>query len=100
MESIADEASLLIPLLADGGAGFDLWGKAAENAGAVMDEKTIRATQEPNTATQILDLSYQGVKNQIAVAVMPVLSDLAGSLVQDASLKEVLPKQVKSLQAV
>ncbi|WP_080948279.1 coiled-coil domain-containing protein [Moraxella bovoculi] len=87
MESIADEASLLIPLLADGGAGFDLWGKAAENAGAVMDEKTIRATQEPNTATQILDLSYQGVKNQIAVAVMPVLSDLAGSLVQDASLK-------------
>lgn len=62
MESIADEASLLIPLLADGGAGFDLWGKAAENAGAVMDEKTIRATQEPNTATQILDLSYQGVK--------------------------------------
>lgn len=87
MESIADEASLLIPLLADGGAGFDLWGKAAENAGAVMDEKTIRATQELNTATQILDLSYQGVKNQIAVAVMPVLSDLAGSLVQDASLK-------------
>ncbi|WP_432480816.1 hypothetical protein [Moraxella sp. ZY200743] len=87
MESIADEASLLIPLLADAGAGFDLWGKAAENAGAVMDEKTIRATQELNTATQILDLSYQGVKNQIAVAVMPVLSDLAGSLVQDASLK-------------
>ena len=88
MESIADEASLLIPLLADGGAGFDLWSQAAENAGAVMDEKTIRATQELNTATEILNLSYQGVKTQIAVALMPVLSDLAADLVKDASLKK------------
>lgn len=88
MESIADEASLLIPLLADGGAGFELWSQAAENAGAVMGEKTIRATQELNTSTQLLDLSYQGVKNQIALGVMPVISDLAGNLVKDASLKE------------
>lgn len=81
MESIADEASLLIPLLKDGGKGFDLWAAAAENAGAVMDEKTIRATQELNTSTELLMLSYDGAKKQFTQALLPVLSDVAGALV-------------------
>lgn len=88
MESVADEASLLIPYLKDGGKGFDLWATAAENAGAMMDEKTIRATQELKTSTELLDLSVQGAKNQIAQAFMPVLRDLAVELVKDAKLKE------------
>ena len=88
MESVADEASLLIPYLKDGGKGFDLWATAAENAGATMDEKTIRATQELKTSTELLDLSVQGAKNQIAQAFMPVLRDLAVELVKDAKLKE------------
>jgi len=88
MESVADEASALIPYLKDGGKGFDLWATAAENAGATMDEKTIRATQELKTSTELLDLSVQGAKNQIAQAFMPVLRDLAVELVKDAKLKE------------
>ena len=88
MESVADEASLLIPYLKDGGKGFDLWATAAENAGATMDEKTIRATQELKTSTELLNLSVQGAKNQIAQAFMPVLRDLAVELVKDAKLKE------------
>lgn len=87
MESIADEASLLIPYLRDGGKGFEAWGIAAENAGAKMDEKTLRATQDLKTATDLLDLSYRGIKNQISAAFMPVLSDLATDLVKDATLK-------------
>lgn len=87
MEGIADEASSLIPLLADGGAGFKLWADTAENAGAVMDEKTIRASQELRASTDLLNLSYQGVKNQLTQALIPVLSDLAGDLVKDANLK-------------
>ena len=88
MESVADEASLLIPYLKDGGKGFDLWATAAENAGATMDEKTIRATQELKTSTELLNLSVQGAKNQIAQAFMPVLRDLAVELVKDAKFKE------------
>ncbi len=87
MESIADEASLLIPYLRDGGKGFEAWGNAAEQAGAKMDEKTLRATQKLKTSTDLLDLSFQGVKNQISAAFMPVLSDLATDLVKDATLK-------------
>lgn len=87
MESVADEASLLIPYLKDGGKGFDLWATAAENAGATMDEKTIRAAQELKTSTELLNLSVQGAKNQIAQAFMPILRDLAGELVKDAQFK-------------
>lgn len=88
MESVADEASALIPYLKDGGKGFELWATAAENAGATMDEKTIRATQELKTSTELLNLSVQGAKNQIAQAFMPVLRDLAVELVKDAKFKE------------
>lgn len=87
MESVADEASALIPYLKDGGKGFDLWATAAENAGATMDEKTIRATQELKTSTELLNLSVQGAKNQIAQAFMPILRDLASELVKDAQFK-------------
>lgn len=87
MESMGDEASLLIPYLRNGGEGFKLWGDAAEKAGAKMDEKTLRATQELKTSTDLLDLSYRGIKNQISAAFMPVLSDLATDLVKDATLK-------------
>lgn len=81
MESIADEASLLIPLLKNGGEGFKIWEEAARNAGAVMDEKTIKATQELNASTKLLELTYQGAKNQFTQAVIPALSDMSGKLV-------------------
>lgn len=97
MEGIADEASSLIPLLANGGAGFKLWAAAAENAGAVMDEKTIRASQELRASTDLLNLSYQGVKNQLTQALIPVLSDLAVKLTNDVTLKDNARKAGDSL---
>ena len=87
LEAMGDEASLLIPYLRNGGEGFKLWGDAAEKAGAKMDEKTLRATQDLKTSTDLLDLSYRGIKNQISAAFMPMLSDLATDLVKDATLK-------------
>lgn len=85
MEAVADEASALIPLLKDGGAGFKLWADAAENAGAIMDEKTIKATQELQASTELLKLSWQGAKNQFTQAIIPVLSDVSGELVSNAN---------------
>lgn len=97
MEGIADEASSLIPLLRDGGAGFKLWANAAENAGAVMDEKTIRASKELKASTDLLKLSYDGVKNQLTQALIPVLSDLAVKLTNDVTLKDNARKAGDSL---
>lgn len=85
LEAIASDASALIPLLHDGGAGFDVWANAAANAGAIMDAETIRATKELQASTDLMMLSYDGAKTQFTRAIIPVLSDLAGALVQDAN---------------
>lgn len=88
MEAIASDATALIPLLRNGGEGFDLWADAAEKAGAVMDEETIRATQELTTSTDLLKLSLAGAKNQVVKEVLPVVSDMAAAFVTDANAKE------------
>lgn len=85
MEGIASDASLLIPLLHDGGAGFDVWAKAAENAGAIMDEKTIKSTQELRAANDLLTISAEGARVQFTSAFIPVLADLSNKLVGSGS---------------
>lgn len=85
MEGIASDASLLIPLLHDGGAGFDVWATAAENAGAIMDEKTIKSTQELRAANDLLTISAEGARVQFTSAFIPVLADLSNKLVGSGS---------------
>lgn len=100
MESVADEASLLMPLLHNGGEGFDVWAKAAENAGAIMDEKTIRATKELTAANAIMMLSVDGAKTQFTSAFIPVLSDVAAHLVGTGNAADVARKSGESLVVV
>ncbi|MED6318290.1 MAG: hypothetical protein VYA60_13795 [Pseudomonadota bacterium] len=80
MEAMASDATTLIPLLANGGEGFDVWAKAAANAGAVMDDETIVATQKLQATTDLLELSVDGAKTQFVKGFIPVLSDVATKL--------------------
>jgi len=80
MESLANDATLLLPLLRDNGAGFDVLGDAAEKAGAIMDQKTIAATKNLAAAGWLAQQSMEGIKNQLASALMPTLSDYSGIL--------------------
>lgn len=79
MEGIADEASALLPLLKDNGAGFKLLGDEAAAAGAIMDTETIRAANELNAAMHLAQLASEGFQNQMSAQLLPVLSDLAGA---------------------
>ena len=74
MEQIANDASLLIPLLKNGGAGFKYWGDAAEKAGAVMSDDMVASLVESKKQLQLLDLQWQGLKVTLASGAMPVLS--------------------------
>ena len=76
MEAIANDATALIPLLRDGGQGFEELGDAAERAGAILDEKTIRAAREFNDSVIELNQQFEGFKNQVGAAVLPTLNDL------------------------
>lgn len=79
MESVADEATLLIPLLENGGEGFELWAEAARNAGAIMDEDTLAAAQRLKVETELLEMQIAGLKNQFLQSLLPALNQIAGS---------------------
>ena len=100
MESIASDASLLIPLLHDNGAGFDVWAEAAENAGVIMDEKTVAATQDLIAANSLLTLSVEGAKTQFTSAFIPVLADVADELVGTASASDLAREMGEDLVVV
>lgn len=79
MESMGGDATLLLPLLTDGAEGFRVWGDMAERAGIIMDDETIAASRRLGIETQLLNMQYEGLKNQLMQAVMPTLVDIASA---------------------
>lgn len=100
MEALANDATLLLPLLRDNGAGFAVLGEAAEKAGAIMDESTIRATQDLAAAGWLAEQSMGGIKNQLAASLMPTLSDYAGVLFDLSQDTEAVSALSAGLKAV
>jgi len=80
MEAIASEALMLLPLLRDNGAGFELLGDQAERLGSILNGETITASEQMGAALYITEQASRGLKNQIAEAMLPTLSGLATEL--------------------
>lgn len=80
MEAIADEATALVPLLADGGKKFKELGNAAQAAGMIMDEQTIGAAQQFSTELTVIGQYANSAKTALAAEFMPVLAQLAKDL--------------------
>ena len=78
MEGIASESSHLLPLLLNGGKGFQLFGEAAAKAGSLMSEEFMDKAAEMKTSMWLLEQSLKGARNQMAEELLPVLRDLAG----------------------
>ncbi|HCF9477149.1 TPA: phage tail tape measure protein [Pseudomonas aeruginosa] len=80
LEAIASDATALLPLLRNNAEGFKTFGDAAQAAGAILDEKTIKSANELQAATWLIEQSASGLKNQLSTALIPILSDLADSI--------------------
>lgn len=93
LEALASDATALLPLLRNNSEGFKRFGDAAEAAGSVMDEKTIRAAQELRAANWLVDQSVSGLANQLTSAMLPTLANFATRL-NDATINGVLAKRV------
>lgn len=93
MEAIANDATLLVPLLRNGGEGFKYLGEQAAAAGAIMDEKTIGSARELEAATWLVEQSAMGLKNQLVQALLPTLSNFAIQL-SDTTINGVLANKV------
>ncbi|MBV6687359.1 hypothetical protein KV692_05555 [Xanthomonas euvesicatoria pv. physalidis] len=85
LEAIADEATLLRPLLANNGEGFRKWGDEAERLGVVLDAQTAKSLKELRVQTAQMDLAFQGLKNQVGAELLPQVKELTSFLGSDST---------------
>lgn len=85
MEALADEASLLAPLLRDGGAAAQELGDQAQALGAIMGGDALAAAAELQEKLFELDLITLGLKRSVAEEAIPVLSDFVDELARVAT---------------
>lgn len=97
MEAIADEATALVPLLANGGQKFKELGDAAQSAGMIMDEQTIGAAQQFSTELTVIGQYATSAKTALAAEFMPVLAQLAQDLADTSKEAGGLRKVVHDL---
>ncbi|OQR30255.1 phage tail tape measure protein [Pseudomonas sp. Bc-h] len=80
MESMADEATALIPLLRNNGKEFQALGDQAENAGSVISEFNINRLVTAGQAISGLKATFAGVTNQITIGLLPGIEQATDSL--------------------
>ena len=76
MESMAEGAMHLTPLLKDGGAGFKLFGEAAQKAGALMSGEFLDKAAEMKASMWLFEQSMKGARNQMSEELLPTMRDL------------------------
>lgn len=75
-ESLASDLGNLMPLFEDGGELLAKYGEELEVAGVIKSKEAIEQSQVLAAQTQALHLRYDGLKQQLATQMMPVLNNL------------------------
>ncbi|ENX22473.1 hypothetical protein F892_01715 [Acinetobacter vivianii] len=84
MESIANDATLLAPLLENNSAKLKEYSKQAHDLGLIMDEQAIRATKEFSSALSTIETTMQGVLTRMAAQAAPALTQIANNFIDFA----------------
>ena len=84
MEAIANDATLLAPLLDNNGEKLKEYAKQAHDLGVIMDQDAIAKTKEFNTALGTIQATMQGVFTRMAAQAAPFLTKLANDFVDFA----------------
>lgn len=85
MEAIADEATALLPLLKNGGAGMAEWGVKAQAVGAIMDNKMLASLDRGKAAMAEMKLALTGMKNTIGAQAVPAVQVLSSAVTTAAT---------------
>lgn len=75
MEALAGDASLLIPLLEQGGKGFQDYGRAAEDVGAILSEDAVRGAAAMDSALSSLGTTTTAAYNIMISQFIPVVGE-------------------------
>ncbi len=81
LEAMASDATRLLPLLRNGGAEMTRFGDQAKSVGAILDGDALGALRQTQMALGTLSLVFDGIRNQIAVAIAPSVTWLAETFV-------------------
>lgn len=81
LEGIANDASLLLPLLKGNAEGFKSLRQQAIDLGLILDSKTTMQLADFNSNLSTLESVSDGVGNQIAGELAPTLTELSGLMV-------------------
>lgn len=80
MEQMADEATALVPLLKNAGAGFREAGDRAEATGAIISAFDIGQMVKLNKSVQDLENSWDGAARQLVVGLLPGVESVTNKL--------------------
>lgn len=85
MESIADDATLLAPLLENNAEKLKQYSNQAHELGLIMDQDAIAKTKEFNSALSTIQQTIDGVFTRLAAQAAPALTNLANDFLSFAS---------------
>ena len=85
MESIANDATLLAPLLENNAEKLKQYSNQAHELGLIMDQDAIAKTREFNTALSTIQQTIDGVFTRLAAQSAPALTNLANDFLSFAA---------------
>ncbi|WP_053462319.1 hypothetical protein [Stenotrophomonas maltophilia] len=94
MEALANDSTLLLPLLLDNAKGMRDWGDQATKFGAIIGDDTSKAMKEFREQANRVELMSRGMKIELAEGLTPALVDLNKEL-NNPEAQEGLASMVK-----
>ncbi|MCF3127949.1 phage tail protein [Acinetobacter soli] len=85
MESIANDAMLLSPLLENNAQKLKEYSKQAHDLGVILDDKAIQATKEFEAALGLISATIRGLVGRIIAELAPSLKTMADNFLSSAT---------------
>lgn len=85
MEAVANDSSLLLPLLQSNGKEWERLGKAAEDAGAIMGDRALQAARDYKTESENLERALKGIRIEVMEQVLPAMTQFVSMLSSEAT---------------
>lgn len=80
LEAIANDATLLLPLLENGGQGWKKYGDRAKEAGAILGKDTVEDAKKAKDAINAFQTNMEGMTNHMVAKFSPAIVFVAQNL--------------------
>lgn len=85
MESIANDAMLLSPLLDDNSKKLKEYSQQAHDLGVILDDEAIQATKEFDSSLSLIGATIKGLLGRLVAELAPGLKDMANNFLSSAT---------------